>query len=134
MIDAKLVFSTDQDLGDTPADQASTNVLDCGAQETALGEEEHLRLVISVSEAFNDDNAADDSTYAFNLQDCATVGGSYTSIAQTKALPAPDMPLGVLWDIGLPTVHKRYLKVHYEYTTGTGDIDAGMVNAYITAR
>ena len=133
MLDAKLIFDEDLDLG-TPADCYSTNVIDLGAHETALGEEEHLRLVLSASEAFNDDNAANDSVWEFELVDCATLGGTYKILAQSKALTAPEMPLGVFWDIGLPTYHKRYLKIHYEYTTGTGDMDAGKVNAYIIAR
>ena len=133
MLDAKLIFNEDLDLG-TPADCYSTNVIDLGAHEDALGEEEHLRLVICATEAFNDTHANDDSVWEFELVDCATLGGTYKILAKTKAYTAPELPLGVIWDIGLPTSHKRFLKMHYEYSTGAGDMNAGMVTAYITAR
>ena len=133
MLDAKLIFDEDKDLG-TPADGYSTDLINLGAQETALGEEEHIRLRIDAVEAFNDSNAADDSVWEFELMDCATVGGTYKIIAQTRPLTAPEMPKGIIWDIGIPTVHKQFLKIHYEYTTGTGDMDAGIVNCYLYVR
>ena len=133
MLDAKLIFDEDLDLG-TPADCYSTNVINLGAYETALGEEEHIRLQITATEAFNDDNPADNSVWEFELVDCDTLGGTYEIIAQTRPLTAPEMPVGVIWDIGVPSVHRQYLKIHYEYTTGTGDFDSGMVNAYLYVR
>jgi hypothetical protein len=133
MLDAKLIFSEDQNTAH--ADVVSTNVIDVGAYETALGEEEHLRLVCAVAIAYNDDNAADDSTLHIVLQDCATVGGTYKTIAASKAYTAPEMPIGKLWDIGIPAVHKRYLRLNYDYATGTGDFDdVGRMNAHIIAR
>jgi hypothetical protein len=133
MLDAKLIFDEDLDLG-TPADCYSTNSVNVGAQEEALGEEEHIRLRISASEAFNDSNAANDSVWEFELVDCDTLGGTYEIIAQTRPLTAPEMPLGVIWDIGVPTKHRQFLKIHYEYTTGTGDLNAGKVNAHLYVR
>lgn len=133
MLDAKLIFSEDQDTAH--ADVVSTNIIDLGAYETALGEEEHLRLVCAVAIAYNDNNAADDSTLSIELMDCATVGGTYAILAKSLLYTAPEMPIGKLWDIGLPAVHKRFLKLNYNYTTGTGDFDdAGRMNAYIIAR
>jgi hypothetical protein len=44
MLDAKLILSEDQAI--SSADVVSTNVVDCGAYETALGEEENLRLEV----------------------------------------------------------------------------------------
>lgn len=133
MLDAKLIFSEDQNTAH--ADVVSTNIVDLGAYETALGEEENLRLICAVAIAYNDGNAADDSTLSIELTECATVGGTYTIIAKSKLYTAPEMPIGKLWDIGIPAVHKRYLQLNYNYTTGTGDLDdAGRMNAFIIAR
>ncbi len=128
MLDAKLIFSDDQAI---TATAVSTNVIDLGAYEEALGEEENLRLRVTVSEDF--DSAADDGTLTVQcLQDGdATPSDQW---AESMAVPEATLVAGyTIMDIGLPTYHQRYMSVNY-VVAGSGNFTSGKVNAYIYAR
>ena len=124
MIDAKLLFCEDQAIVD---DAASTNVIDLGANETALGEEENLRLVCHVTTTF-----AGGTSLAIELKQCATVGGSYTVLAVSDVYAQAELVAGTkIFDIGLPCTHQRYLALNFD---DTGEFTGGKITAYITAR
>jgi len=131
MLDAKLILSDDQAIT-TSAD--STNVIDLGAYEEALGEEENLRLKIVVSEDF--DSAAEDGTLKIQ---CLHSNESESKDPPELWSESTTFPENVLvagytiMDIGLPTYHQRYMSVYY-IVAGSGNFTSGKVNAYIYAR
>jgi len=124
MLDAKLILSEDQVItGDT----GSTNVIDLGANETALGEEENLRLKVVVSADFSGG-----TSLTVKCQE-GSDNPPTDQWAESKAVLTADLKAGyVIMDIGLPTTHQRYMNVYYT-TNGTFN-DTSKVNAYIYAR
>ena len=124
MIDAKLLFCEDQAI---TADADSTNVIDIGTAETALGEEENLRLVCYVTETF-----AGGTSLIIELEQCATEGGTYTDLLLSDTYLQAELVAGTkIFDVGLPTKHQRYLGLAFD---DTGEFTAGKITAFITAR
>jgi len=123
MLDAKLILSDDQAI---TISAGSTNVIDLGAYETALGEEENLRIKVTVSETF----AGGTSLTVICREDGDDTPSDQW--AESKAVPVASLVEGyTIMDIGLPTTHQRYMDVYY---TASGTFTAGKVNAYIYAR
>ncbi len=124
MLDAKLILSDDQAI---TGDAGSTNVIDLGANETALGEEENLRLKVVVSANF---------TGGTSLTVTCREGSDNPPTdqwAESKEVLTASLVAGyTIMDIGLPTTHQRYMDVYYT-TSGTFD-DTSKINAYIYAR
>jgi len=122
MLDAKLILSDNQSISN--GETGSANVIDLGANETALGEEENLRLKVTVSGAF---------TGGTSLTVQCREGSDNPPAdqwAEVLEVPVASLVAGyTIMDIGLPTAHGRYMDVLY-----TSDGTAGRVNAYIYAR
>ena len=132
MLDAKLILSEDQVLGDAGA-IVSTNLIDVGAYETALGEEEHLRLRVEMS--VTGDSAGDAATLLMRAvhEVDETIDGSSIVWASTPAIAEADLVAGYcIMDIGLPVTHARYLALYW--TVGVENFTAGKLNAYVYAR
>jgi hypothetical protein len=131
MLDAKLIFCEDMDLPDQAA-AAGTDIVDIGAQETALGEEEHLRIRVEMSEAATSAGAA---TLKVEIahDTVAPIDATSTVFASSEIIALATLKKGyVLVDCGLPVVHGRILGV---YITGaTADFTAGKINAYLYVR
>jgi len=128
MLDAKLIFSNDQEITST---DVSDNVIDLGTNETALGEEENLRLRVTVSEDFTS-GESDNTLTVQCLQDGDDTPSDQW--AESMAVPKATLVAGyTIMDIGLPTYHQRYMGVNY-VVGGTGNFSGGKVNAYIYAR
>jgi hypothetical protein len=123
MLDAKLIFSEDQAI---TVDAGSTNVIDLGTHETALGEEEHLRLVVMITETF---------AGGTSLEIQAREDGDVTPAdvwAISRVFLQAELVAGTkIWDIGLPHKHQRYMDLNYNQE---GDFTGGKVTAFITAR
>ena len=125
MIDAKLLFCEEQAI--TWGSGISDNVIDLGAGETSIGEEENLRLVCFVVETF-----VGGTSMAIHFQQCATEGGTYTDLLVSDAyLPAELVAGTKIFDIGLPCKHQRYLALDF---VEAGTFTAGKVTAFIPAR
>ena len=122
MLDAKLILSDSQLI--SSGSTSSTNVIDLGAHETALGEEENLRLKVVVSTDFTGGTSL--------TVKCREGSGTPPSNqwAESDDILVADLVAGyTIMDIGLPTTHGRYMDVLYT-SVGT----AGRVNAYIYTR
>ena len=131
MLDAKLILCTDQALGDE-GNVVSENIIDLGANETALGEEENLRIRVEMSETATSEGAATLLMRAVSEVD-ETIDGDSVEFATTPALGKSTLVAGYcIMDVGLPVNHNRYIALYW--TVGTADFGNGKVNAYIYAR
>jgi hypothetical protein len=129
MLDAKLILDDNVALG-AVATAASTNLIDVGAYETALGEEEHLRLRVEVSETATGAGAILEICGVHEVDE--TIDAASVVFAYSKALMANLKKGYVIMDIGLPVVHSRYLALWKEVTVA--NFTAGKINAYVYAR
>lgn len=131
MLDAKLIFCEDMDLPDIGA-AAGTDVVDVGAQETALGEEEHLRIRVEMSETATSEGAATLKVEVAH-DTMIPIDDASTVFASSEVIALATLKKGyVLVDCGLPVVHGRILGV---YITGAvANFTAGKINAYLYVR
>jgi molybdopterin-binding protein len=131
MLDAKLILCEDYDLPDQAA-AASTDIVDVGAYETALGEEEHIRLRVEMSVTATSAGAATLKVEAAH-DTVAPIDASSIVFASSEIIALADLVKGlVLIDAGLPVVHGRIIGV---YITGAdADFTAGQLNAYLYVR
>jgi len=138
MQDSQLIFSDGQNITANATTVDSTNVIDLGAmldhKGTALlshgPENGNDRLIVSVGVA----PSAGTGLY-LELQDCATVGGSYTptgiGIDSANAIPIATLIAGYeILNVPLPRGLKEFLKIVYT-TTGNHAGSLGTINARI---
>lgn len=131
MLDAKLIMSEDQANILAQASYASTDIIDVGAYEDALGEEEHLRLRVEVSKTCVGAGGT------LKVEAChdtvAPIDGSSVVWAISDVVPVATLKAGYcIMDVGLPVKHGRILGVYY--TVATADFTDGTINAYVYAR
>ncbi len=133
MLDAKLILCTDQALGDTGEDgTVSENIIDVGAYENALGEEERLRIRVEMSETATSTGDATLLMRAVSEVD-ETIDGDSVEFATTPTLGKSTLVAGYcIMDVGLPVNHNRYIALYW--TVGTADFGDGKINAYIYSR
>lgn len=133
--DAILEFSDGQALTSQGAAN-STNIIDLNigvdglgsAKNSNPGESGKLWLFVVVSTLFESGGAG---TLAVELQDCATVGGSYTNAGiSTGTIALGTLVAGYkIIRMPLPTGLLEFLKL--VYTVATADFTAGAVDAWI---
>lgn len=124
ILDKNMEFSDAQAV---TASAASTNVVDTGIANANLGDGRPKRVEAVV----NTDFATCDSI-KFTLQECDTVGGSYTTLLDGVAvLVAAAVSGKKLFSGALPTQHKRFLRGYY--TIAGSNATAGKVDAFIAA-
>jgi hypothetical protein len=128
MLDAKLIMCEDQDCPNAGS-VASDDIIDVGAYEDALGEEEHIRLRVEVAV----DAGAGTSLLVEAAHDTvAPVDASSIVFASSDVVLAADLLKGkVLIDAGLPVEHGRIIGL---YLTGDGDVSTCLINAYLYVR
>lgn len=138
MQDSQLIFSDGQNITANATSVDSTNTVDLGIMYDHKGtallshgpENGNDRLVVSVGVK----PTAGTALY-LELQDCATVGGSYTptgiGIDSANAIPIATLVVGYeILNVPLPRGLKEFLKLVYT-TTGNHTGSAGTVNARI---
>lgn len=97
------IFSDDQAV---TATAVSTNYVDVG---TFAGQGEPIDLLVKVKEAFNNL-----TTLQVQVQQCDTTGGTYTTVAETPAIPLASLVAGYKFKLQhLPDVKQRYIKLNY---------------------
>ena len=130
MLDDKLILSEAQ-AETTVAEHISEHVTNVGTQETALGEEENLRLRVSVDTKCESGGAATVVVTAYHHTTATVTSG--TAFYTGPAIALATMKKGYLFcDIGLPTVHGQYIGI--SYTIAGAALTAGKFNAYIHCR
>ncbi len=123
----KMVFSDAQEVTTSGA-TTSTSTLDMEFANPNLGAGTPIWLWCRVNTTF----AGVGETLDAQLQDCATSGGTYNKIAQGFAFSNGEAVKGLdLLTIPLPAKHKRYLKLMYTTSTGSG-WTAGNIDAFLT--
>jgi hypothetical protein len=131
VITDKMIFSNAQAVTTSGATN-STNTLDVG--ETAnpnAGAGTPIWCYVMVNTTFSPCTGTT-ATFDAALQQCATSGGTFEQIAQGFAFSNGEIVKGLnLMTHPLPAKHKRYLKVVYTTTTGSGWI-AGNIDALLT--
>lgn len=128
MLDAKLILCEDQDCPNAGSVK-SDDQIDVGAYETALGEEEHLRLRVEVVVAAGAGTsllveAAHDTVSPIDAD-------SVVFASSDVVLEAALVKGKILIDAGLPVEHGRYIGL---WLTGDGDVSACLINAYLYVR
>ena len=127
ILDATLEFS-DAQAETTQAAHDSDNVLNMNIADANLGAGTPKWVVAEVSTLFESGGAA---TLACELQDSATVGGTYTTLAGGQVHVLATLVKGFkLLVIPLPAEHLQFVKLIY--TIASADMTAGAINAYIT--
>ncbi len=108
------------------ASAASTDVIDTGAANRAIGDVTSLAAVITVDQAATADGAA---TVTFSLQDSAD-NSSFADVVASAAIGKADLTAGKQAAVlKLPSNLRRYIRVYY--TVGTGPLTAGKFSAQI---
>ena len=138
MQDSQLIFSDEQIITANATSVASTNVIDLGIvydhKGTALlsfgPENGRNRLIVSVGIK----PTAGTALY-LELQDCATVGGTYTptgiGIDSANAIPIATLVVGYeILNVPLPRGLKEFVRILYT-TTGDWSASVGTINARI---
>ena len=129
MID-KGIFSTRQAIT-LSGTTTGTNVVDTEVANSNQGAGTPIWLVVQVSTSLVGATGTA-NTMAASLQDCATSGGTYTTIVTGYAFSVAEVLKGInLLSIPLPAKHKRYLGVIYTTGTGSGWL-SGNVNAFLS--
>ena len=122
------IFSDAQALTASGAEN-STNVIDTEVASSNIGAGTPIWVYCRVNTAFT---AASSSTMIVSLQNCATSGGTYTSIFVGPTLTVGQLVKGLdLCTIPLPVDNLRYLKMVYTQGVGSG-WTAGKVDALLT--
>jgi hypothetical protein len=109
----------------------SADLLDFGALQTGYtkstkhktGETADLAVVFQITA----DAAAADS-FACRILECATEGGSYTTVVEGATIAAPKA--GILSTLPLPRTHLRFLKAAI-YPTSSGTATEATIAAWI---
>lgn len=108
------------------ASAASTDVIDTGVANRAIGDVTSLAAVITVDEAAA---AAGAATVTFSLQDSAD-NSTFTDVVATAAIGKAALTAGTQAAVlKLPSNLRRYIRVYY--TVGTGPLTAGKFSAQI---
>ena len=108
------------------ASAASTDVIDTGAANRAIGDVTSLAAVITVDQAATADGAA---TVTFSLQDSAD-NSTFTDVVASAAIGKAALTAGAQAAVPtLPSNLRRYIRVYY--TVGTGPLTAGKFSAQI---
>ena len=129
ILDYNLMMSDDQAIP-TPvsADFASTNTLDTEVVDSNLGAGTPLWVVVQMK---NKQTGTTAETLAVGLQDCATSGGTYATIALGRTFSGGEFIYApTLMAIPLPANHKRYLKILYDCNAEL--VWTGSVSAYLS--
>lgn len=103
----------------------STDVIDTGVADRAIGDDTDLKLAITVDEAVT---AAGAATVTFALQDSAD-NVTFADVIATAAIGKAALPAGTKIVRDLPSGLRRYLRVNY--TVATGPLTAGKFSAQI---
>ena len=122
------IFSDAQALTASGAEN-STNVVDTEVAASNIGGGTPVWLYCRVNTTFT---AASSSTMIVALQNCATSGGTYTSLLIGPTLTVGQLVKGLdLMTVPLPVDNLRYLKLIYTQGVGSG-WTAGKVDALLT--
>ena len=107
----------------------STNVLDTEVAASNIGGGTPLWLYCRVNTAFTCDTSG---TLIVALQNCATSGGTYTSILISPTYTVGTLAKGLdLLTAPLPVDNLRYLKLLFTNGVGSG-FTAGKIDAFLT--
>ncbi|MEI6083987.1 MAG: Bbp16 family capsid cement protein [Verrucomicrobiota bacterium] len=124
IIDNELYLSKAQAVTTGATD--STNKIDLGAAGDATDCE--MFLVIGVNTTATSGGSG---TVAFSVQTCATIGGSYTKMVETAAIPVATLVAGYYpLRVRIPRGLLEFVKV--VYTVATADLTAGKFDAFLT--
>src|SRR3990167_6954189 len=123
-------FSNAQTITASAATTAGTNVWDTEAADSNLGPGTPLWLVCQVHTAFTTASAGD--TLIVDFEHCATSGGTYTYLTRSATFTVGQLVKGFnALTHGFPAKHLRYVRVNYNYASGSG-FTAGAMSAYPT--
>lgn len=105
---------------------ASTDVIDTGVANRAIGDVTSLAAVITVDESATASGAA---TVTFSLQDSAD-NSTFTDVVASAAIGKAALTAGVQAAVfKLPPNLRRYVRVYY--TVATGPLTAGKFSAQV---
>lgn len=90
----------------------STNIYDFGQASPTPGSNGVLHVVTTVE-------AGSTGLIQVKIQECDTEGGTYTDLLTGPQVTIPAE--GLILDMALPAVTKRYLRAYYTPTKGSGD-------------
>lgn len=91
---------------------ASTNIYDFGQASPTPGSNGVLHVVTTVE-------AGSTGLIQVKIQECDTEGGTYTDLLTGPQVTIPAE--GLILDMALPAVTKRFLRAYYNPTKGSGD-------------
>lgn len=94
---------------------ASTNTYDFGQASPTPGSNGVLHVVTTVE-------AGSTGLIQVKIQECDTEGGTYTDLLTGPQVTIPAE--GLILDMALPAVTKRFLRAHYTPTKGSSDTSA----------
>ncbi len=112
------------------ASAASDNELDWQNTAPNLGEGPSVEMVVQVTTLFAHVDSA--ATLTFAIQDSAD-GGSYVTIAQSKAIAKTALIDGAKFRVAVPRSHRRWL-AGYATVAGSGNFTAGAVHWFLSAK
>lgn len=101
----------------------STNVVDTGAADRAIGDVTSLTAIFSITTA-----VTGGTSVAFEVQDCATEGGTYVTRASSGAIAVAGLGLGTEIQVKLPSNLARFVRANY---TVVGSPSTGKASAHI---
>lgn len=105
---------------------ASTDVIDTGVANRAIGDSTSLAAVITVDETVT---ASGSATVTFSLQDSAD-NSSFADVVASAAIGKAALPAGTQAAVfKLPPNLRRYVRVYY--TVATGPLTAGKFSAQV---
>lgn len=123
IVDAFLQVSNKQAV---TASAASTDTIDTGVSNRAIGDDTRLFMVFTVPEAVT---AAGAATVTFAIQDSLD-NVSFADVAVTRAFGKAELVAGKQIVLPLPLELRRYIRANY--VVGTGPLTAGRFSAQIT--
>lgn len=130
VVDKDLQFNTHGTPQAITATAASNNELDWQNTDPKLGEGPGVEAVFVVTTTFAHVDSS--ATLTIAVQDSAD-GGTYATIAQSKAIARDDLVDGAKFRVAVPRSHRRWLQTYYT-VAGSGNFTAGALHAFLSAK
>lgn len=113
------------------ASAASTDYLDLVQTTGYSGQGDKVEACVTVLTAF--DSATNDGTLTIAIQDSADAS-SWATIASGAAIAEASLTDGAQFFVGLPRSHRRYVRLYFTVSVGSGNFTAGAVAAFLISK
>lgn len=132
VVDYKMYFAGKSGTPQTiTATAASEDVIDLSQTTGYSGAGDKVEAEVVVNTAF--DSATNDGTLTIAVQDSADAS-SFATIESGKAITEATLIKGSRWKVAIPASHRRYLRLYFTVSVGSGNFTAGKVFAYIISK